>query len=86
MPQTIYRKGREKEYKLCKELRLEDFDIVQRSAGSHSPIDIFAIHRRKKLIKFIQSKGPKLEEYRKKKILKDMEYLSGVWMVEFELR
>jgi len=45
MPSKPYLKGRRKEYKVCKQLREEGFEIVQRTAGSHSPIDIIAIKR-----------------------------------------
>jgi len=45
MPNKNYVNGRNKEYKVCKQLKEIGFDIAQRSAGSHSPIDIFAINR-----------------------------------------
>ena len=56
MPNKNYLKGRRKEWKTCKELKEDGFIIAQRSAGSHSPIDVFAINKEKKLIKFIQCK------------------------------
>jgi Holliday junction resolvase len=56
MPNKNYQKGRRKEYKICKELKQQGWDIVQRTAGSHSPIDIIAINKLQKKILFIQSK------------------------------
>jgi Holliday junction resolvase len=49
-----YLKGRRKEYQIIKQLKTEGWTIVTRSAGSHSPIDIFAIKEGE--ILFIQSK------------------------------
>jgi Holliday junction resolvase len=56
MPNKNYVKGRKKEYRLCKELRGLGCVIVQRTAGSHSPIDIIAIDKKRKLIFLVQSK------------------------------
>ncbi len=65
MPNKKYVKGRRKEYRVCKRLRVEGFDIVQRTAGSHSPIDIIAISKYLKKIFLIQCKpeGYKLKKY-----------------------
>lgn len=59
MPNKNYIKGRAKEYQVMKELRAKNYDIVFRSAGSHSPIDIIAIQTGVRLIKFIQVKTDK---------------------------
>ena len=48
MANKAYQKGRRKEYKVCNELKEEGYDIAQRSAGSHSPIDVWAINKDKK--------------------------------------
>ena len=87
---TIYKKGARKEYAIIEQLRKNGFYIAQRSAGSHSPIDIFAINKDTRTIKFIQSKrtlrkdmsfiDPKLKE----KIEKEFEWLNGRFRVEFE--
>ena len=45
MPNKNYIKGRRKEYKICKKLIEKGFDIAQRTAGSHSPIDIIVINK-----------------------------------------
>ena len=78
----IYAKGRKKEYKICRELRDLGFDIVQRTAGSHSPIDIIAISKSRKLILLVQSKP---EGYKSRKYDKVM-WLNGDFAVEFQIR
>jgi Holliday junction resolvase len=40
--------GLDKERLIVNDLKEEGFDIVARTAGSHSAIDVFAIHRKKK--------------------------------------
>ena len=79
-----YRKGRDKEYRICKYLRDEGFDIVQRTAGSHSPVDIIAINKKDKKVLLIQSKPksivqvhhPEYDEY---------DWLNGEFEVEFRI-
>ena len=88
----MYKKGARKEYYICQQLKAEDYDIVQRTAGSHSPIDIIALKKSEKIIKLIQSKrtmknnmqyiDPKL----KKKLEKEHEDLNGEYTVIFEAR
>ena len=82
MPNKNYIKGRRKEYKVRNQLLKDGFDIAQRSAGSHSAIDIFAISRSKKLIKLIQCKP---ENFQDAKILKEWGWLNGKFKVEFEV-
>lgn len=70
-----YIKGRAKEYRLMKKLKDEGYEIVARTAGSHSPIDIIGI---KKIydcvkVKFIQSK-PK--GYKKEKLMEELDWLN----------
>jgi hypothetical protein len=85
-PNKNYVKGRTKEYKIVKELRDEGYDIVQRSAGSHSAIDIFAINRNLKKIKFIQSKPDNFSDKNAWTILAELEWLDGFFDVEFLIR
>ena len=85
MPNKNYVKGRNKEYRICKELRERGFDIAQRSAGSHSPIDIFAINKKSKTILFIQSKPDNYNKRAASKIKEELGYLEGLWNVEFAL-
>ena len=43
MPNKNYIRGRNAEYKVVEELRRQGAVLAQRSAGSNSPIDVFAI-------------------------------------------
>jgi Holliday junction resolvase len=89
---SIYKKGARKEYKIVEDLRKLGYEIVQRTAGSHSRIDIIAIDLKNKYIKLIQSKrtlsknidyiDPKL----KNKIEEDNKDLNGLFNVEFEVK
>ena len=85
MPNKNYVNGRNKEYKVCKQLKENGFDITQRSAGSHSPIDIFAINRLTRVIKFVQCKPDNFSELNKSRIMEELGYLKDMWRVEFEL-
>ena len=77
-----YVKGRRKEYKIRKELLNNGYDIVQRSAGSHSPIDVFAISKNLNEILLIQAKpeGYSSKDYEK------WEWLNNDFKVRFEIR
>jgi len=77
-----YVKGRRKEYKVCKMYKDAGWEIAQRSAGSHSPIDVFAINKKKKIIKLIQAKP---DNFNADKILKELNWLNGKFKVEFEV-
>lgn len=83
MPNPNYVKGRRKEYKLCRELREEGYDIVQRTAGSHSPIDLFAIDRITKEILFVQAKP---DNFNMSHIMEEMNWLNGEFKVKFIVR
>jgi hypothetical protein len=83
---TPYKRGRDKEYRIIKNLkRSNDWDIIQRTAGSHSPIDIIAISKLTRVIKFIQSKPESMPETEKNKIRSDLDYLNGGFRAEFEI-
>ncbi len=85
--EKIYAKGRRREYKIRNQLLKEGFDIVQRSAGSHSPIDIFAISKIDRKILFVQVKPDHFVESAKKNLLNQLNYLNnGNWEVEFVIR
>jgi len=86
MPNKNYVKGRRKEYQIVKELKEWGFDIAQRTAGSKSPIDIFAIHKKTKTILFIQAKPDNYSQSKIDKLKKELGYLSGMWSVEFAVR
>ena len=85
MPNKIYRKGRRKEYAVCDYLKKEGFHIVQRSAGSHSAVDVFAINLDTKEIKFIQVKAGEMSYAEIEKIEKENKRLKGKFNVEFEV-
>jgi Holliday junction resolvase len=66
MASSQYRKGARKEYKIVKQLKEKGFEIAQRSAGSHSPVDVWGVNLKTKEILLIQSKAGKTkkeEEY-----------------------
>lgn len=84
MTNSNYRKGVRKEYKVCKSLRERaGYDIVQRSAGSHSPIDIWAINIAKRQILLIQCKP---DGYSDSKYDKYKKILNGEFKVRFQIR
>lgn len=91
-----YRKGANAERKTVRELKAQGFNIAARTAGSKSPIDIFAINRRRGIILFIQRKKTKQTTLTKKgkirknaqRILNTLDYINDFkfWDVKFELR
>ena len=83
---TNYHKGRRKEYKICDSLRKEGFDIVQRSAGSHSPIDVLAFRELDKKILLVQSKPNSMSEKAKEKLIECHAWLNGDFDVEFVVK
>jgi len=85
MPNKNYLKGRRKEYKICEELKKQGYEIVQRSAGSHSPIDIWAVNKELQKITLIQCKPDNMPESEKKKILEDLNWLNEAFLVEVEV-
>ncbi len=86
MPNKNYVKGRRKEYKLCEKLRSEGNEIVQRTAGSHSPIDIIAIDKMFKIITLVQAKPDNFSETETKRLNDKLDWLNGVYHVRFEVR
>ena len=86
MPNRNYQKGKLKEHKIVRQLKEQGWTIAQRSAGSHSPIDIFAINRDTKEILFIQSKCGEYAEREIVRLNKEYEWLNGGWNVRFEAR
>ena len=59
---------------------------MQRTAGSHSPVDVFAIDMERKYILFVQSKPDDFSEKGLMRILKEMEKLRGFYKVRFVVR
>ena len=85
MPNKNYVKGRRKEDKIRTEILKEGYDIAQRTASSHSKIDIFAIHKERKHILFVQSKPDNFLESAARKIHEELDYLNDTFKVEFQL-
>lgn len=77
MANSNYKKGRRKEYKIVHQLREQGFTIVQRSAGSRSPIDIWAVHRERRDILLIQVKPDNISKSAREKIEKEMDWLNS---------
>lgn len=81
-----YQKGVRKERRIIKELKNAGFDIAHRTAGSHSPIDVFGICRASKEIVFIQSKPDNFPQSAINKIYNELDYINlEHWTVRFEL-
>ena len=85
MPNKNYLKGKQKEQYNCMKLKKEGWDIVQRSAGSHSVVDIWAVNRLTKVIKLIQCKPKSLSENKKREIESKSRWLNDMFRVEFEV-
>ena len=56
---------------------------MQRTAGSHSPVDIIAINKKLRVIRLIQSKPDNYPQSQEDKITKDNIELNNVYRVEF---
>ena len=85
MPNKNYIRGRRKEYQITKKYKDLGYEIAQRSAGSHSPIDVFAIDKETKTIMLIQSKPDSMSDNAKKKIIDEHKWLNGQFKVIFEV-
>lgn len=83
-----YRRGADKERKIVKKARKEG-KIAARSAGSHSPIDVFIIDYKARRIELLQCKHSSklrggIEPWLKKKLKKEFEFLNGTYEVRFD--
>ena len=78
-----YQKGRRKEYKIVKELREKGFYIAQRTAGSHSEVDVLGVDTENMEILLIQAKPNSMSENQKKKIIEKNKKLNGLFKVSF---
>jgi len=85
MPNRNYINGAEKERRIARKLKSEGWDIAQRSAGSHSPIDVFAVHKEKRLVRFIQAKPKSLSENKKRQLEEEHEWLNDEFVCTFEV-
>ena len=66
-----YVNGRNKEYRLIKKYKSLGYTCI-RSAGSHSPIDIVAIHPISHKILLVQSKPKSMSKKAKEKLEKEI--------------
>lgn len=80
-----YKRGRAKEYSTMKKLRECGYDIVFRSAGSHSPIDVIGINTSLQIIKFIQNKPKSMSQLNRDKILIENQKLNNEFLCTFEV-
>lgn len=86
MPNKNYQKGLRKEYAIVKLFKETGCDIVQRTAGSHSPIDIIAINKSLKTIFLIQAKPDSMSEKEKQKIEDEFSWLNDEYYVRYKVR
>ena len=82
MPNQNYIKGRRKEYRVMNDERKQG-NLVIRSAGSHSPVDVISIDVKARVIKFIQCKPDDMSERDKNKIMQSMRDLNEMFRCEF---
>jgi len=82
MPNRNYIKGRRKEYKVVSRAREKGY-LAFRSAGSHSPIDVVVIDKKKKKIYFIQCKPDTLSNNKRDQLLEENQELNGDFKVKF---
>lgn len=85
MPNSNYVKGRRYEYKTMQKLRDMGCDIVIRSAGSHSPIDVIGIDSKTRHIFFLQCKPKSMSNNKKELIKMPLEWLNGSFTSSFEV-
>ena len=86
MPNFNYIRGRNKEYRVLAEGRLQT-KIAIRSAGSHSPIDciLIDINSNPKTIELIQCKPESLSENKRKKLEDMYAGLNDTFQVTFKV-
>jgi len=82
-----YKKGAHKEWRIANNYKTkgaaEGWEIAQRTAGSHSPIDIIAINPKTKEIHLIQAKPKSLSDNKKQEIEEKNKNLNGNFKVSF---
>lgn len=86
MPNRKYKKGYEKERRIVLYLKNNGFELAFRSAGSHSPVDVFGLNTGSRVIKLIQSKSDKMSESAKNKLLEELKRFEGQYMVVVEVK
>lgn len=84
-----YVNGSAREYRIMKKLRDEGWEVVERSAGSHGAIDVFAMKTATNTslgqMLLIQCKGGKSAKRERKKAEREMPLMSGLYSVKVEV-
>lgn len=82
MSNKNYVNGKAREYRIMNGLRNKGYDIVIRSAGSHSNIDIVAIGKNKPIL-FIQSKPKSMGRKAKERLQSNNSWLDNEFQTKF---
>ena len=85
MANLRYLKGANKERSAVKRLKREGYDLAQRSRGSKSPVDVWGLIIKDKIIKLIQVKAGTFTDSQANKIMLDNSHLNGTYKVDFEI-
>jgi len=80
-----YERGRNREYYIRNLLIKKGYDIVIRSAGSHSFADLIAINKKTKEILFIQVKPKKFSEKTKEKLFTENNWVNDEFICKFDV-
>lgn len=68
-----------------KKLKKQGYDIVLRSAGSHSPIDVIGIKQKGRIVTFIQSKPRNYTKKQKNELTMALNWLNDEFMGGFRV-
>ena len=79
---TNYQNGANRERRVLHSLKEQGFDLVFRSAGSHSPIDLFALDIKTKQIWLIQCKPKSMSIKAKQKLELEINKFEGNFSVK----
>ena len=80
----IYKNAANKERAVIRELRKQGYDLAQRSAGSRSPVDVWAVNSKEKKIKLVQVKT-NISKRDEEKLLLENGNFNGNFEVIFEV-
>lgn len=84
-PRNIYERGADKERRIMNKARKAGF-LSFRSAGSHSPIDVFILNPFEKIIELVQSKPRNISENAREKLIEELRKYVGVYNVIVTVR
>ena len=77
-----YVNGRNREYRSMEKLRKEGYNIILRSAGSHSIIDVLGFRKSDRSVCCIQCKPKSMSTKAKNKLITDNGWLFGKFTCE----